>query len=141
MRALWQWREREAEAADRPPFHVLQNRDLVAAAEAFANGERPDYAHFSARRRRTFYEAAEQALKLPEEVWPIPRPRLGTRPTAQMRARAEELKRRRDRGATQLQLEPQFVAPRAALEALAADESNGANFLVPWQRELLGITG
>src|SRR5436305_8347860 len=25
LRALWQWREREAEMADRPPFHILQN--------------------------------------------------------------------------------------------------------------------
>ena len=139
LRALWQWREREAEAADRPPFHILQNRELLAAAEALANDGRPDYAHFSARRRRTFREAAEEALNLPEEAWPIPRPRLGTRPTAKMRARAEELRRRRDQGATKLELEPTFVAPRAALEALAADESNGANLLVPWQRELLGI--
>jgi ribonuclease D len=141
LRALWQWREREAEAADRPPFHILQNRELLEAAEALANGGRPDYAHFSVRRRRTFREAAEEALNLPPEAWPIPRPRLGTRPTAQMRARAEELRRRRDHGATKLELEPTFVAPRAALEALAADESNGANLLVPWQRELLGIAG
>jgi ribonuclease D len=141
LRALWQWREKEAEAVDRPPFHILQNREMLAAAEGFASGGQPDYAHFSARRRRAFFEAAQEALQSPQDAWPIPRPRLGTRPTAKMRERAEELKRRRDRGATKLELEPQFVAPRAALEALAADESNGANLLVPWQRELLGISG
>ena len=139
LRALWQWREKEAEAADRPPFHILQNRELLAAAESFARGGTPDFSHFSARRRSAFREAAEHALKLPEETWPLPRPRLGTRPTAEMKQRTEELRRRRDHGATRLELEPAFVAPRAALEALATNEKNGAALLVPWQREVLGI--
>src|SRR5690349_1328633 len=29
LRALWQWREKEAEKADRPPFHILRNEDLL----------------------------------------------------------------------------------------------------------------
>lgn len=140
LRALWQWREKEAEAADRPPFHILQNRELLAAAEAFGKGGNPDFSYFSGRRRRAFREAAERALNSPPETWPMPRPRTGTRPSAEMRARAEELKRRRDAGAARLELEPQFVAPRGALEALAANEANGASLLVSWQREVLGIS-
>jgi ribonuclease D len=139
LRALWQWREKEAEAADRPPFHILQNHELLEAAESFAKGGMPDFSHFSARRRGAFREAAERALKLPEEAWPLPRPRLGTRPTAEMKQRMEELRRRRDHGATRLELDPAFVAPRAALEALATNEKNGAALLVPWQRQVLGI--
>jgi ribonuclease D len=139
LRALWQWREKEAEAVDRPPFHILQNSELLAAAEGFAEGARPDYAHFSPRRRRAFQEAAEHALQLPEEAWPVRRPRLGTRPTFEMRQRTEELRRRRDRGAIQLELEPTVVAPRAALEAVAANEESAEALLVPWQRKLLGI--
>ena len=139
LRALWQWREKEAEAADRPPFHILQNRELLAAAESFAKGGMPDFSHFSARRRGAFREAAKHALKLPEEAWPLPRPRLGTRPTAEMKQRTEELRRRRDHGATRLELDPAFVAPRAALEALATNEKNGVALLVPWQRQVLGI--
>src|SRR6476659_3695153 len=38
LRALWRWRDIEAEMADRPPFHILQNRDLLKAAESFASG-------------------------------------------------------------------------------------------------------
>ena len=41
LRALWQWRETEAEMADRPPFHILQNRELLNAAENFASGGVP----------------------------------------------------------------------------------------------------
>src|SRR5262249_28103657 len=32
LRALWQWREAEAEMVDRPPFHILQNSELLRAA-------------------------------------------------------------------------------------------------------------
>jgi ribonuclease D len=35
LRALWQWREKEAEKADRPPFHVLRNEELLEAAVKF----------------------------------------------------------------------------------------------------------
>src|ERR1700694_4055750 len=38
LRELWQWRDREAQAADRPAFHILQNHLLLQAAEAFAAG-------------------------------------------------------------------------------------------------------
>src|SRR6202035_5434816 len=57
LRELWNWREKEAEAVDRPPFHILQNRELLDSAQRFAAGESPDYKHFSDRRRRTFREA------------------------------------------------------------------------------------
>src|SRR6266404_7409366 len=46
LRALWQWREKEAEAADRPPFHILQNHELLNAAVSFASEKLPDYRHF-----------------------------------------------------------------------------------------------
>src|SRR5207249_4045701 len=62
LRALWQWREREAEMADRPPFHILRNEELLKAAVDFASGRVFDHEHFSARRRRTFNEAAKLAL-------------------------------------------------------------------------------
>src|SRR5438876_10566925 len=43
LRALWQWREKEAEMVDRPPFHILQNEKLLDAAVGFASGSVPDY--------------------------------------------------------------------------------------------------
>jgi ribonuclease D len=141
LRALWQWREREAEMADRPPFHILQNEKLVNAAVSFDSGSVPDYKHFSHRRRQAFREAARSALQAPESEWPVLRRRFGTRPTAATMRRAEELRRRRDESAEDLGLEPSFIAPRSALEAIAADETRAPVLLVPWQRELLGIQG
>jgi ribonuclease D len=140
LRALWQWREKEAEKADRPPFHILRNEDLLKAAAKFASGSVPDYRHFSFRRRQAFREAAEAALRAPESEWPVSRRRSGTRPSAETVQRAEELRRRRDKSAEECELEPSFIAPRNTLEAIAADQTRAAALLVPWQCELLGVS-
>jgi ribonuclease D len=139
LRALWQWREAEAEMADRPPFHILHSRELLKAAESFASGNVPDYRHFSARRRQTFREAAKIALQSPESEWPVMRRRSGSRPTVEMRQRADQLRERRDKAAEQLGLERSFVASRGALEAIAADPFRASALLVSWQRELIGL--
>jgi ribonuclease D len=139
LRGLWQWREKEAEAADRPPFHILQNHDLLNAAIDFASGKMPDYRYFSARRRRAFREAAQSALELPESEWPVLRRRFGKRPSSGTIRRAEELRARRDRAARELDLESSFIAPRTALLAIAADPTRAEFLLVAWQRQLLGV--
>ena len=139
LRALWQWREAEAEMADRPPFHILQNRELLNAAESFTSGRVPEYKHFSARRRQTFREAAKIALQSPQSEWPVMRRRSGSRPTAEMRQRADQLLGQRDKAAMQLGLERSFLASRGALEAIAADPTRSTALLVPWQRELIGL--
>jgi ribonuclease D len=139
LRELWLWRDKEAQATDRPPFHILQNHLLLEAAQAFAAGEAPDFRHFSTRRRQAFRDAAEKALHLPESAWPVRRRRVGTRATPQMERAAEELRRRRDAVANEHGLEPSFIAPRGALDAVAADESRSATLLAPWQRSLLEL--
>jgi ribonuclease D len=137
LRALWQWREKEAEAIDRPPFHILQNHELLNAAVSFASERVPDYRHFSSRRRQAFRDAAQGALQLPESEWPVPRQRFGTRPTPKMVRRTEELRQRCDRAAGELDLEPAFIASRSTLEAISADQSRASALLVPWQRDLV----
>jgi ribonuclease D len=140
LRALWHWRDREAQAADRPPFHILQNHLLVQAAQDFDAGQTPEFRHLSPRRRRGFMDAAEKALRLPEAEWPPRRlRRVGTRPTQSMERAAENLRRRRDLAAQQLGLDPSFIAPRATVESIAADETRSESLLAPWQRGLLEV--
>ena len=67
------------------------------------------------------------------------RRRSGSRPTAEMRRCADELRERRDKSARQLGLERSFIASRGALEAIAADPARATTLLVPWQRDLIGI--
>jgi ribonuclease D len=139
LRELWLWRDQEAQAADRPAFHILQNHLLIRAAEEFAAGEVPDYRHFSPRRRQGFREAAERGLALSETEWPARPKRRGTRPTREMERAAEELRRRRDAVANEHGLEPSLIAPRGAIDAVVADESRREALLVPWQRDLLEL--
>jgi ribonuclease D len=139
LRALWQWRDREAQAADRPPFHILQNHLLLQAAQDFHAGHTPDFKHLTPRRRRGFMEAAEGALRLPESEWPKRIRRVGTRPTQDAEKAAEDLRKRRDVMAEKLGLEPSFIAPKATMESIAADETRSSSLLVPWQRELLQV--
>src|SRR5436190_18830565 len=139
LRELWRWREKEAQAADRPAFHVLQSHLLLEAAEAFAAGKVPDFRHFSERRRQAFRAAGEKGLQLPEAAWPGRRPRVRGRSTPQMERAAEELRRRRDAVANEHGLEPSIIAPRGALDAVAADESQSTAPLAPWQRSLLEL--
>ena len=139
LRALWHWRDREAQAADRPSFHVLQNHLLLQAAQDFDSGQSPDFRHFTPRRRRGFIEAAEGAMQLPEPEWPARRPRIGVRPTQQMERAAESLRRKRDVVAEKLGLDPSFIAARATVDLIAADQTQSETLLVPWQRGLLEV--
>jgi ribonuclease D len=139
LRELWRWRESEAEAADRPPFHILQNRELLLAAERFAAGDLPDYRHFSGRRRQAFRDAAERGLQARESEWPVLPRRYGTRPTPEILRRTDALRQRRDEITAELGLEPAFVAARGTLEAIAMDPGLASSLLVPWQRQLLEL--
>ena len=139
LRELWQWRDAEAQAVDKPAFHILQNHLLLDAAEQFVAGQVPDFRHFSARRRQGFREAGERGLNLPESEWPVRPKRRGARPTPQMERAAEEIRRRRDKVADQHGLEPSLIAPRGAIDAVVADENQGSALLVPWQRDLLEL--
>jgi ribonuclease D len=139
LRALWQWREKEAEMADRPAFHILRNEELLKAALIFTSGRVPDFKHFSFRRREAFRAAAERALWAPESEWPVLRRSYGTRPGAETIQRTEVLLGRRNKFAEELGLEPSFVAARSALEAIAADHTRASALLVPWQREVISV--
>ncbi len=139
LRALWHWRDKEAQAADRPSFHILQNHLLLLAAREFEEGRTPEFRHLTARRRRGFLEAAAAAMRIPEADLPKRLRRHGVRPTQDMERAAEDLRRRRDVAAEQLGLEPSFIAPRATVESIAADQTRSETLLVPWQRDLLEV--
>jgi len=141
LRAIWTWRETEAQRVDRPPFHVLRYEKLIQAAETAAKAEMPHFQHFSERRAREFQTAIRTALALPEEEWPKVPGRRGERPTKEMEQAGEEMRKQRDEAARELGIEPSFIAPRATIDAIAADGSRSDQLLVPWQRKLLGWKG
>ncbi len=139
LRAIWRWRDYEAQQADRPSFHILQNSAMIEAAKQFVAGEIPDFRHLSERRRRGYLEAARAALELPEAAWPQRPPRGVRTRTPGFDRKIAELRKRRDRRAQDLALDPAFIAPRSAMEGIAADPARSETMLVAWQRELLEI--
>ena len=139
LRALWNWRDAEARAVDRPAFHILQNELLIECARAFDAGQVMVPRHLAGSRRRRFEEAAGEGLRVPEAEWPerIRRPRL--RPTSEQTRLFNHYKTERDKAAALLALDPSIIAPKAAIEAVASNPAEAHEKLMPWQRALLGI--
>ena len=141
LRALWMWRDEEARAVDRPAFHIARNEVLIDAARRFAVGEPVSMDHLSGSRRRRYHDAVDAAMTLPESAWPKPIRVSRPRPTPDQERRFTEFKVRRDRAATEHNIEPSLIAPKSVLESLAADTEATLTRLLPWQRMLLGFEG
>jgi ribonuclease D len=139
LRALWLWRDAEAQAVDKPSFHILHNEQLLQAADRFEKGLEVEYAQLRGGRRARFYDAARTAMALPDSEWPqiVRKPR--SRQSRDEEVRFKELKTKRDQVATDLQLDPSLIAPKLVLENLAANFDEAAPRMMPWQRAALGL--
>jgi ribonuclease D len=140
LRELWRWRDEEARALDKPSFHILHNEQLIAAATRLAAGEPVEFGHLRGPRLARFQETVRRALAVPETEWPrsvrTPRPR----PSREEEERCKQLKTKRDAAAAELQLDPSLIAPKATIESLASQPAETAARMMPWQRELLGLS-
>lgn len=140
MRELWRWRDAEARQLDRPAFHIMRNDLLIDAARRFSTGERVEIQHLSGGRRRRFYEAADRALALPEGEWPRFVRTFRPRPTPEQEERFYAYRKHRDKVAEELDIDPSLIAPKIVLDALAANFEETLPTLLPWQRELMGLS-
>jgi ribonuclease D len=142
LREIWQWREAEAVAANRPPFFVISHDDIVHLAMQASHIPLDELrlpSRFSARRRETLVEAMERGLRVPESQLPKRRPREFNHPDVQMLRRFHSLKKKRDEAAGKHQIDPTLIAAKADLLELARDPSDSARHVLPWQRSLLGL--
>ena len=139
LRALWQWRDQEAQSVDKPAFHILNNDLLLTFSAAFDSSGTVEPRHLRGDRRSRFFSAAAAALQLPETEWPkmIRKPRLRTTQEQELRFRV--LKKTRDSVAADLQLDPTLIAPKATLEQLSRNEPEAIEGLMPWQRTCLNL--
>ena len=140
LRELWQWREDEALAANRPPFFILAHEKLVAmAAAAVGNDsvERHFPRHLSPRRREGIAKAIKAAQIRPPDSYPEILRNRTRRPSEAERRRHHELEERRDAAAHHLGIDPTLIASRSVLGDLARDWGKHAPELMKWQRQLL----
>jgi ribonuclease D len=141
LREIWKWREKEAVAANRPPFFVLSHDDMVLVAMHAAHTPIEELrlpTRFSARRRETLISAIERGLDVPENQLPKRKPREFNHPDVQMLRRFHHLKKKRDEAAAKNEIDPTLIAPKADLLELARDPAT-SDHMLPWQLSLLGV--
>lgn len=140
LKAIFEWREAQAIASNRPPFFILSPETMVRiAANASVHQPWEEFLprRFRPDRHRTIKDAVAKGVAVPESEWPeIPRHRSPRQTEAQKR-RAEQLEKRRDQQAAQHGIDPTLIAPRATLNRLAEDWDQYAPQLMRWQRALL----
>ncbi|MBM3856626.1 MAG: hypothetical protein FJ390_01525 [Verrucomicrobia bacterium] len=137
LRAIWRWRDAEAQRWDKPPFYVMSQDEMLHVAEQTAQGKKWNASKFSPDRAVRFHAMLEEALTIPEEAWPKEIIFEKVRPTKKEIDCFQHLKDLRDRKAKEINLDPSIIASKVALEAIAKDIK--APSLLPWQRGLLGI--
>jgi ribonuclease D len=150
LRAVWSWRERTAEAADRAPFRILANELLIALARAgprtTAQLAAVDGMPASIARRHgdQLLVAVAEGLATPEAAWPRVARRPRTRPDPDADARFQRLRVLRATRAPAVGLDPGLIGANGLLQEIAraaprsAEDLDGIAELRRWQREVLG---
>jgi ribonuclease D len=139
LRAIWYWRDAEAQKADRPSFQILRNEELVELAHMAAEGKVVFPANLSPARKKRLESAVDEAMQLPESEWPARIKTIRDRPTDEQERRLDQLKNRRDRVAQELDLDPGVLAPKQALERISREPDSLDTTLMRWQRQALGL--
>lgn len=141
LRALWKWRDNEAQRRDRPAFKVLNNHVLLDLSRDLEDGKKinpPHYVRSGAARR--LIDAAKAARSIPDRELPTKRPKKGGERLRIVESKFDQLRATRDASAKRLNIDPTLIAPRWVLERLAAknvDSDEKEKMLLSWQRPLI----
>ena len=140
MRELWQWREDEAIAANRPPFFLFSrtrrwwpSRKPPPRISRSNRSSTPSFAPAA----RGIAKAIKAAFLRPPDTFPQILRNRTQRPSEAERKRYQVLEERRDAAAHSLGLDATIIASRSVLGDLARDWDKHAPELMKWQRQLL----
>ena len=140
LRALWHWRDGEAQRLDRPAFKVTGNMDLLGWAESLeSGGEANLQARFPPPFHRRFHKAVRDAREADHSTWPQRPPRMRYDRNPEAEKNFDILKEKRDRLGRELDLDPSLLGSRASLEAICFQPDRVTELFLDWQRKLLGI--
>jgi len=156
VRAIWHWREKEAQKSDKPPFKVLGNKQILDWATDFErNGVKLLHdkkfnmpRNITGTRLDSLKRAVTAASKLPRSEWP-PLKRPGGERTNNghdYKPQLEKLRKASAEIAKKLKLTPSVIAPKASLSAAARTLSTTKEALrkntpmMNWQIDLLHPT-
>jgi ribonuclease D len=140
LRELWKWREKEAVAANKPPFFILNHDVLLALAheaEHIPHIEKLLPHRLSTRKREAILHAIAHAKRIPDTDLPKKRVNVLYQPTVDEQRRFFALRQARDRKAHELGIDPTLIASRSTLVLLSQDFKRYEDKLMNWQRDLL----
>lgn len=140
LRELWHWREAEAQAVDRPPFHILNNERLIVIADLASHRKEFHQVippRMSPPRRHRLLDAVHRGQNVSPADYPFLPKHARTKPDFQAMRRAAAIKSVRDAHAKELGIDPSLIASRATIESLARDHEGTLPSVMPWQRKLL----
>lgn len=150
IRALYDFRDRLAREADRPPFKIFSNDTIIDAAKTKPQKDEDlgKMKALSPGHRRQF---GREIVRLVREAMALSEERLPERGESKPWLRDKELERRidalkkvRDKYAAELKIDPSVVAPRHVLAAVAAMQPKSVAELdaIPamrnWQKKIIG---
>lgn len=140
LKALWYWRDKEAESWDRPPFMVAGNKMMLSWVGQLMEGKMPTLPkHYRSNRVKTFKQAVDAANAEAPENYPKRIRGKRRKKDPEFDERLDALMEKRNRVAEELDIENSVIAPRAPLEAIAGNHEGAKEMLLGWQRNLLGI--
>jgi ribonuclease D len=142
LRELWHWREREAVAANRPPFFVLAHETMIAVSVAASERKPVEQLvppRMHPRRKESLIETIRGALTVPPEKFPHVIRHVSQRPSEAEFRRFREIEKIRDKNAHELAIDPTLIASKATMGDLARDWEKFSPELMNWQRDLLQV--
>ncbi len=152
LRAIWTWRDGQAQEIDKPAFKVLSNPQLISLAEwcaanpetSLSQGPRLPKSCTNGRRYKALRDAITSAKAAPEDEWPKRRKGKGLPPMEDsIKSSVRTLQDQCAVLGEKLELRSSVIAPRAALIGIArnepttAEEIAEASGLMNWQAELI----
>jgi ribonuclease D len=140
LKALWEWRDAEASAWDRPSFMVITNRQLIDWSLALAGGKRIEIPpHYRPDRRKRLTDVLDAARASKPEEWPEKPRGLRRRRDSDFDAKVARLIALRDSKAAELDIDSSLIVPRSIIESIADGEVEPADVLLKWQLACLGL--
>lgn len=138
LKALWEWRDGEAAAWNRPSFMVATNRVLISWAVDLGEGRKIEFLQKLRRDRRQRLDLAlDLARAIPEQDWPKRPKRERSRHDETFEVRLKVELEKRNRVAEDLGLDPSVIASRGVLERVVGGKDDPKTLLLNWQRALL----
>ncbi len=140
LRALWQWRDAEAKAWDRPSFMVTPNRELLEWTQALIAGKSIVLPrHYRIDRQKRFHAAMVQLAKIPQHEWPQRPQSQRAKRDRHFEERVDSMIAKREAIAKELDIEGSLIASRATIECIASNQCSPADVLLNWQRKCLDL--